>query len=145
MFSVLNAVKPIIPELKKASDPRIVIINGVTANVPTPDMAAVSAARAAVKQMACLLAQALAPDICVNTVNIGVIDTERQLARFEKANSIMPYEEWKKHEAKRRGILIGRFGKAEEVAPMVSLLLSPLSSYITGASVDIAGGLICPS
>lgn|GEM_PF-5825454 len=60
-------------------------------------------------------------------------------------NSIMPYEEWKKHEAKRRGILIGRFGKAEEVAPMVSLLLSPLSSYITGASVDIAGGLICPS
>ena len=38
-------------------------------------------------------------------------------------------------------ISFGRLGRAEEVTPVVLLLLSPLSSYITGSSVDIDGGL----
>lgn len=138
---VLNTVKPAVKELLKAEAPRIVIINGITANIPDSHMAAVSASRAAVKQVAYMLAQALAPEICVNTINLGAIDTERQLARYKKSQSLLSFEAWKKEEAKRRGIPFGRLGRAEEVTPVVLLLLSPLSSYITGSSVDIDGGL----
>jgi len=52
----------------------------------------------------------------------------------------LAYADWAIMEAERRGISLGRFGRAEEVSPMVMLLLSPLSSYITGSSIDVAGG-----
>lgn len=138
--SVLNIVKPAVPELLKSDSPRIVIINGVTANVPEPDMAAVSASRASVKQAAQMLASALAPEICVNTVNIGVIDTERQFVKYKKTEQSLTYPQWKEQEARRRGIPLERMGSVEEVVPMILLLLSPLSSYISAAAIDISGG-----
>ena len=85
---VLNTVKPAVKELLKAEALRIVIINGITANIPDSHMAAVSASRAAVKQVAYMLAQTLAPEICVNTINLGAIDTDRQLARYKKSQSL---------------------------------------------------------
>lgn len=141
MGSVLNLVKPAVPELLKSEHPRIVIMNGVTANVPEPDMAAVSAARASVSQAARMLALALAPGICVNTVNIGAIDTGRQHAKYQRSDSGLTYPEWKRQEAQRRGIPMERIGTVEEVVPMILLLLSPLSSYITASAIDISGGL----
>ncbi len=131
---ILNTVRPAIDELLKSDHPRIVIMNGITANIPDMEMAAV-------KQIAYMLANSLAPKICVNTVNLGAVDTERQSDKYQKAGSSLSFEAWKGQEAKRRGIPFGRFGQAKEVVPMVLLLLSPLSSYITGSSINIDGGL----
>jgi 3-oxoacyl-[acyl-carrier protein] reductase len=36
---------------------------------------------------------------------------------------------------------MGRIGTPEEVAEVVALLAGPGSSYVTGASIPIAGGL----
>ena len=138
---ILNVIQAAVPALRKSEAGRIVIINGITANVPDPEMAAVSAARAAVSQVAKMLAKDLAADrICVNTVNIGAIETDRQISRHKASGSLLSYPDWVKQEADRRGIALGRFGRTEEVVPAVMLLLSPLSSYITGSSIDIAGG-----
>ena len=38
------------------------------------------------------------------------------------------------------GFPLGRLGTPSEVADLVVFLASPLSSYITGASIDINGG-----
>lgn len=141
ILSVINTVQAAVPYLRQSDAGRVVIMNGVTANVPDPEMAAVSAARAAVSQVAHMLAEDLAADgICVNAVNIGVIETSRQTDRYKISGSSLNYAAWANKEAERRGIAFGRFGRTEEVSPMVLLLLSPLSSYITGSSIDIAGG-----
>ena len=67
LSSVLHVVHAALPAIRKSDAGRIVIINGVTADSPDPEMAAVSVARAGVKQLAKLLAQELAADrICVN-------------------------------------------------------------------------------
>jgi NAD(P)-dependent dehydrogenase (short-subunit alcohol dehydrogenase family) len=141
ILSVTNLVNPAVSHMRHSDAGRIVIMNSITAKMPEPTMAVVSAARAAVANLSRTLAMELAPDrICVNVINIGAIATERQVARFRQSGSHLSYEAWCREDAVRRRIALGRYGQAEEVAPIVALCLSPLSSYMTGATIDAHGG-----
>lgn len=142
VHSVLNLVRPAIEFLKASDAGRVVIINSVTAHYSEPTMAAVSAARAAVENLSQSLAVKLSiSNICINTVNLGVIATERQHQRYKESGAKETFEFWSQQEAMRRGVLFQRMGTPEEVAPAVALLLSPLASYITRSSIDVAGGM----
>jgi 3-oxoacyl-[acyl-carrier protein] reductase len=41
----------------------------------------------------------------------------------------------------RQEVPLGRLGMPEEVSALVAFLLSERASYITGASIDVAGGM----
>lgn len=138
LASVLNLVEPAAELMTEGA---VVVMNGVTARAPDLDMAAVSAARAATASVAAMLARTLAPRIRVNTVNLGAIRTERQHAKHENSGTSLDFAAWEAEEARRRGIPLARFGSPEEVAPVVAMLLSPRSSYVVGATVDVSGGL----
>ena len=141
IHSVLNVVRPVVSLLSNSDAGRVVIINGTTAWRPDPEFAAVSAARAAVLNLSRSLATTLAAySICVNTVNLGPIVTDRQRERYARSGKTLAFEDWCNQAARRRGVLLGRMGRPAEVAPVVALLLSPLSSYLTGAAIDVSGG-----
>ncbi len=76
------------------------------------------------------LAVQLAPKVRVNAVAPGTIDTD----------IIANYTPEMRMERERK-IPLGRIGKPEEVAAVVSFLLSDDASYITGATIDVNGGL----
>ena len=104
----------------------IVNITSVHEHVPRPGFALYAAAKAALGMVTRGLAIELAPrNIRVNAVAPGAIFTERNAEADELAEEIP----------------LGRAGRPEEVAGLVSYLVSDEARYVTGASYLIDGGL----
>lgn len=107
---------------------RIVNIVSLSGIKGMPGQTNYSAAKGGIIAATKALAQEVAKKhVTVNAVAPGFIRTEMTKDINE--------DEWKKH------IPAGRFGKAEEVADLVSFLVSPNASYITGEVISINGGL----
>jgi glucose 1-dehydrogenase len=105
----------------------IVNVTSVHEHVPRPGFLLYAAAKAALGMLTRGLALELAPDgIRVNAVAPGAIATERNV----EADKLVPE------------IPLGRPGKPEEVAALVSWLVSEEASYVTGSSAVIDGGAI---
>lgn len=92
-----------------------------------------SAAKAGVIGLAKAMARELGPDgIRVNCVAPGLIQTD---ITGDKLSAEMRAEIIK-------GIPLGRLGQADEVAKAFLFLASDLSSYTTGAVIDVNGGML---
>jgi NAD(P)-dependent dehydrogenase (short-subunit alcohol dehydrogenase family) len=89
-----------------------------------------AASKGALDAMTVGLAKELAPSgIRVNGVRPGLIDTEIHAQRSDDSLARL-----------REKIPLGRMGTAEEVAAAIIWLLSDEASYVTGATLDVAGG-----
>ena len=110
---------------------RIINIGSQIAMKGAAQIAHYVSSKAAVHGLTRALARDLAPHgITVNTIAPGPIETEMLLA--------MP-PDWL--EAKRLEMPLGRFGRAEEIAPMAILLASVEGgAFITGAVMNVSGG-----
>ncbi|AWK70476.1 short chain dehydrogenase [Rhodococcus oxybenzonivorans] len=140
--SVLNTVEAALPLLRKSDAAAIVNISAVLARQPEPRLVTTSAARAGLLNLSKSLSLELAADgIRVNSVSLGLVDTGQWRRRYEESGTDATFAEWEAEIAQDRGIGLGRFGRADEVAAMIVTLLSPRSSYVTGTSLDVCGGV----
>jgi NAD(P)-dependent dehydrogenase (short-subunit alcohol dehydrogenase family) len=92
-----------------------------------------SAAKAGVLGLAKAMARELGPDgIRVNCVTPGLIQTDITGGKLtdEMRQDII------------KGIPLGRLGNAEDVAGIYLFLASDLSAYVTGAVIDVNGGML---
>jgi 3-oxoacyl-[acyl-carrier protein] reductase len=76
------------------------------------------------------LARDLAPHVTVNAIAPGQIDTDPDLLTQEARQRVTAM------------IPLGRLGEAEDIAYAALFLASPLASYITGATIDVNGGIL---
>lgn len=98
-----------------------------------PGAGAYSTAKGAVVSLTKALARELAPHgIRVNCVAPGLIGDTAFHGRFTAPAAF---------EAATKGVLLGRAGTPEEVATVVAFLASADSSFLTGETIEINGGM----
>ncbi len=126
-----------------ASNGSVVLMSGSAALEPKPGNAAVAAINAAITALAKAFAeQGIQDGVRVNSVSPGAVMTGRRQAFFRKwapAHNLTVEEAIKKF-PEQAGIT--RFGKPEEIADLMSYLVSPVAKWMTGASVRMDGGEI---
>lgn len=136
-FRVAQAVVPFMRAQKWG---RIIDINAVVGVNPTSAGIPAVVNRAACVALSRSLAMALGPDnILVNSLNMGWIETGQWDNRYAEIGAGVTKDEFLAQATKV--VPVGRFGLPEDVTGMVLFLASPWAAYITGASIDIAGGL----
>jgi NAD(P)-dependent dehydrogenase (short-subunit alcohol dehydrogenase family) len=76
----------------------------------------------------------------VNGVNIGFVVTPQWDNIHRRRAPDVPREQFFAELAAAE-VPLGRFGTPDEVSGVVAFLLSARAGYITGASIDVAGGM----
>ncbi|MFC9761045.1 SDR family NAD(P)-dependent oxidoreductase [Rhodococcus jostii] len=98
------------------------------------DCAAYAASKAGVSGLTRALARQLGPDIRVNCVAPGPIETPMTAAHATP--------EWIEHKTRQQ--VMHRFGTADEVATAVSWVAGTDASFMTGQTIHVNGGGVMP-
>jgi 3-oxoacyl-[acyl-carrier protein] reductase len=141
LFSLIRCSREVLPYMRDAGGGRIVNIGSVYSRYPDPAFFATSVNRAAGNSFTKALALEVAKDnILVNGVNIGFVITPQWDNILQRRAPELSREEFFDKLAAEE-VPLGRFGTPDEVSGLVAFLLSTRAGYITGASIDVAGGM----
>ena len=105
-------------------------------------MAHYRASKAAVISLTQSAAFTLAPQLTVNAICPGVVDTDMWAhidREWTALQGLPPGEAWRQRVA---GVPMGRAQTPADVAGLALFLASPASDYMTGQSINIDGGLV---
>jgi 3-oxoacyl-[acyl-carrier protein] reductase len=140
-LSQIRCTRAALPWLRQSTAPRVININAVYARYPDPAFLASSVNRASCLSLAKALSIELGHEgILVNSVNIGFVTTPQWENIHRRRAPDTPAEEFYAGLAAQE-VPLGRFGRPDEVAGIVAFLAGDRASYITGASIDVAGGM----
>ena len=132
LSSVFRLSRICVRAMLKQRDGRIINISSVVGAVGNAGQAHYAATKSALMGFSKSLAMEVATrNVTVNVVAPGFIDTDMTSSLGEKVQDNL-----------LSSIPMGRMGRAEEVANAVVFLASAQSSYITGSTLFVDGGMI---
>lgn len=130
LYGAIHCCHAAAPHLEAGKNGRIVSVIGDSSRIGESGLAVVAAARAGVVALMKSLAREFGRfGTTANTVSLGLVETAHDRAWVEENREMLT-----------RLYPVRRLGQTEDVAPMVALLASPRSGWITGQTVSISGG-----
>lgn len=139
LMYVVRMVRGSVPSMKARGGGSIVNITAISAIQPIPGFALSVATWSGVIGFAKTLSLEVAEfGINVNTICPGYIDTKRLQKVFATGTDALEVVQ----DRLRNEIPLKRIGTVDDIANAVALLVSPKGSYITGAALQIDGGLL---
>lgn len=125
-----------LPDMYAAGWGRVINLAGVSGQMGAADRAALVTAKSGIIGFTKAVSLEAAPrGVTVNTVSPALIDTERQPVAGDADGAAEHYRELTAQ------LPVGRPGRVEEVAALVSFLCSDDAGYITGQLHAINGGI----
>ncbi len=134
LMSVARMIRGCVPYMRKRGAGAIVNITALSAIQPQPAFGLSVATWAGVIGLAKTLSLELGRDrITINTLCPGLVETPRLHKVTEQSSETM--------NALLDSIPLGRVGQPEDIASVVAFLVSARGSYVTGATIQVDGGL----
>lgn len=143
LLAAVRLTRAVAPVMQAQGGGRVVNVAALSAKRPRLGQVASNATKAALVSLTESLAGELAPaGIRVNAVCPGLVRNARWEARIAALAEVRGISRDDAAAAlARENVPLGRLGAAEDVAPLVVFLASPVAGYITGVSVEVDGGL----
>lgn len=121
--------------MQESGGGNIINLSSINGDIGTKSNVVYCASKGAVRVMTYALADALGPEIRVNAIHPGMIET---------AQIVEDYAHLEESERQDRleTIPLGRKGRPDEIAKAALFLASDLASYVTAASLTVDGGVM---
>jgi 3-oxoacyl-[acyl-carrier protein] reductase len=143
LFSTLRMVRAAVPSMQARGGGAILMSTSSSVKEPIPNLGLSTVLRASVSALSKTLSLELAASrIRVNQIIPGRIDTDRvrQLDEINARKQSITADQVK---ARAMGAIpMGRYGDTQEFGRVAAFLFSDAASYVTGATVQVDGGLI---
>ena len=130
VFGLVNVIKYTYPILKKNKLSKIINISSIKGIHSSVGRAAYASSKASVINITSSLAKEFAPKIIVNCVSPGFIVSDMTSKLPEKVKEQLTSR-----------IPMARLGNGDDVSNCVAFLSSEASSYITGETIHVNGGM----
>lgn len=137
VLGMVMGIKHIAPFLKKTHNATIVNMSSISAHIGSVGYAAYVATKGAVDSLTKSLALELAPEVRVNAVAPGWIETPFTVEGLNLADDPAAY---RKNVEKMHALK--RVGTAGEIASVIFFLTSEASSFVTGSILTADGGYL---
>ncbi len=132
LFGAVKVLQRYLKNLKDADEASVVLMSTVAVQTGLPYHASIASAKGAVEGLTRSLAAELAPSVRVNAVAPSLTDTPL-------ASNLLNQPAKRESAAERHPLK--RVGAAQEIAAMVSFLLSEQARWMTGQVLHVDGGL----
>lgn len=143
LMNVVRLCRLVLPEMRRRRWGRIIHLTSLTAKQPIALLTISSTLRAGLSALTKTMSNEFSRDgVLVNALLPGHVLTNRQV----ELNAIRSKQEGisvEEYALRVQGTIpLGRYGQPQEIGEVAAFLASERASYITGATIQVDGGLI---